>query len=51
MKTIVYSQNGNALYELDMPKPQPGERDLLVKIHAIGVNPMSTKVHRGAPTD
>jgi len=57
MKAIVYSQNcvtisdENALYELDVAKPQPGARDLLVKIHAIAVNPVDTKVRNGAPTD
>ncbi|KJV25552.1 zinc-binding alcohol dehydrogenase family protein [Pantoea sp. SM3] len=57
MKAIVYSQNGlpisdeNALYELDVAQPQPGARDLLVKIHAIAVNPVDTKVRNGAPTD
>ncbi|MCA1177281.1 MULTISPECIES: zinc-binding alcohol dehydrogenase family protein [unclassified Pantoea] len=57
MKAIVYSQNGlpisdeNALYELDVAKPQPGARDLLVNIHAIAVNPVDTKVRNGAPTD
>ncbi len=57
MKAIVYSQNGlpisdeNALYELDVEKPSPGARDLLVKIHAIAVNPVDTKVRAGAPTD
>ncbi len=57
MKAIVYSQNGlpisdeNALYDLDVAKPQPGARDLLVKISAIAVNPVDTKVRHGAPTD
>ncbi|MBP2199341.1 zinc-binding alcohol dehydrogenase family protein [Pantoea cypripedii] len=57
MKAIVYSQNGlpisdeNALYDLDVAKPQPGARDLLVKINAIAVNPVDTKVRAGAPTD
>lgn len=57
MKAIVYSQNGlpisdeNALYELEVDKPTPGARDLLVKIHAIAVNPVDTKVRAGAPTD
>ncbi|KHJ67935.1 NADPH:quinone reductase [Pantoea rodasii] len=57
MKAIVYSQNGlpisdeNALYDLDVAKPQPGARDLLVKISAIAVNPVDTKVRNGAPTD
>jgi zinc-binding alcohol dehydrogenase family protein len=57
MKAIVYRQNGlpienpDALCELDLPVPSPGPRDLLVKIEAIAVNPVDTKVRRGAPTD
>ncbi|HDJ1438604.1 zinc-binding alcohol dehydrogenase family protein [Serratia rubidaea] len=57
MKAIVYRQNGlpiadpQSLYETDLPKPQPGPRDLLVKIRAISVNPVDTKVRNGAPTD
>lgn len=57
MKAIVYSQNGlpitdpQSLYEAELPKPQPGARDLLVKIRAISVNPVDTKVRNGAPTD
>lgn len=57
MKAIVYSQNGlpisdeNALYDTDVAKPQPGARDLLVKINAIAVNPVDTKVRKGAATE
>lgn len=57
MKAIVYSQNDlpitdeKALYALDVAKPEPGARDLLVKIAAIAVNPVDTKVRKGAPTD
>jgi len=57
MKAVVYSQNGlpvsdeNALYDIDVDKPQPGERDLLVKISAIAVNPVDTKVRKNAPTE
>lgn len=57
MKAIVYSQNGlpisdeNALYEVEVAKPEPGARDLRVKIQAIAVNPVDTKVRNGAPTD
>lgn len=29
--------------------PQPGERDLLVEVHAVSVNPVDTKVCRGMP--
>lgn len=55
MKAIVYSQNElpitdeKSLYEMDFPKPQPGEHDLLVKIAAIAVNPVDTKVRHNAP--
>ncbi|HEJ9094865.1 zinc-binding alcohol dehydrogenase family protein [Serratia odorifera] len=55
MKAIVYSQNDlpiineESLYEMDLPKPQPGERDLLVKISAIAVNPVDTKVRKNSP--
>ncbi|BEU27468.1 zinc-binding alcohol dehydrogenase family protein [Paraburkholderia sp. 22B1P] len=53
MKAIVYDQSGlpiddsRALFEVDMPKPVPGPRDLLVKIEAISVNPVDTKVRAG----
>jgi zinc-binding alcohol dehydrogenase family protein len=57
MKAIVYSQHGlpvedpRSLYEMELPKPEPGGRDLLVKIRAIAVNPVDTKVRKGSPTD
>ncbi|KVL69812.1 zinc-binding alcohol dehydrogenase family protein [Burkholderia ubonensis] len=57
MKAIVYTQHGlpadnpESLYEMEIPKPEPGPRDLLVKIRAIAVNPVDTKVRKGAPTD
>jgi zinc-binding alcohol dehydrogenase family protein len=56
LKAIVYSQHGlpindpHSLYETDLPIPQPGLRDLLVKVRAVAVNPVDTKVRRGAPT-
>ncbi|MBJ3814456.1 zinc-binding alcohol dehydrogenase family protein [Shimwellia pseudoproteus] len=55
MKAIVYSQNDlpiaddTSLYQIDLPTPQPGEHDLLVKIAAIAVNPVDTKVRHNAP--
>lgn len=57
MKAIVYSQHGlpitdpQSLYETDLPTPPLGARDLLVKIHAVAVNPVDTKVRAGSPTD
>ncbi len=56
MKAIVYSQNGlpiadpQLLYATTLPQPQPGAHDLLVKIAAIAVNPVDTKVRNNAPT-
>lgn len=57
MKAIVYTQHGlpasdpKSLFETDLPQPTPGPLDLLVKIRAIAVNPVDTKVRIGAPTD
>jgi zinc-binding alcohol dehydrogenase family protein len=53
MKAIVYDQPGlpiedaRALYDTELPKPEPGPRDLLVKIRAIAVNPVDTKIRAG----
>jgi zinc-binding alcohol dehydrogenase family protein len=53
MKAIVYDQvglpieNPRALHETELPKPAPGPHDLLVKIRAIAVNPVDTKVRAG----
>jgi zinc-binding alcohol dehydrogenase family protein len=53
MKAVVYAQAGlpiddpQALYEVDLPKPEPGPRDLLVKIEAISVNPVDSKLRQG----
>lgn len=33
-----------ALLDLELPQPEPGPRDLLVRIEAIAVNPVDTKV-------
>jgi zinc-binding alcohol dehydrogenase family protein len=57
MKAIVYKQHGlpaenpRSLYDTDLDKPAPGHRDLLVKIRAVAVNPVDTKVRQGSPTD
>ncbi len=57
MKAIVYKQHGlpaenpRSLYDTDLDKPAPGPRDLLVKIRAVAVNPVDTKVRQGSPTD
>ncbi|QAV47577.1 zinc-binding alcohol dehydrogenase family protein [Pantoea agglomerans] len=54
MKAVVYKDNklpitdANSLYETILPKPQPGRHDLLVRVAAIAVNPVDTKVRRNA---
>ena len=34
----------DSLVELDLPKPEPIGRDLLVRVEAVSVNPVDTKV-------
>ncbi|QBE66464.1 zinc-binding alcohol dehydrogenase family protein [Pseudoduganella lutea] len=54
MKAIVYTEHGlpidsaASLVEMELPDPIPGPRDLLVRVHAVSVNPVDTKVRRGA---
>lgn len=49
MKAVGYTQslpitNPAALQDLELPTPQAGARDLLVRVKAISVNPVDTKV-------
>lgn len=49
MRAIGYQTPGpidrpDALVDIDLPRPAPGPRDLLVQVHAISVNPVDTKV-------
>ena len=51
MKAIGYRQNlpvdqPHALEDLELPAPRPGPRDLLVRVTAVSVNPVDTKVRR-----
>jgi len=39
----------DALQDVELPKPAPGERDLLVRIEAVSVNPVDTKVRAPKP--
>ena len=53
MKAIAYYQSlpidhAEALLDIELPAPQPGPRDLLVRVMAISVNPVDTKVRRSA---
>lgn len=51
MKAIAYYQSlpaddARALQDVELPDPMPGLRDLLVRVSAISVNPVDTKVRR-----
>lgn len=54
MKAIAFTQHGlpiedpNSLIDMDLPKPTPGSRDLLVEVLAISVNPVDTKIRAGS---
>lgn len=54
MKAIGYHQSGglDALVDIDVAMPQPGPRDLLVRVKAVSVNPVDVKTRAGsAPHD
>ena len=51
MKAVGYREAGplgrpDALVDLELPDPEPGPRDLLVRVAAVSVNPIDTKVRR-----
>ncbi|MBX4917417.1 MULTISPECIES: zinc-binding alcohol dehydrogenase family protein [Rhizobium] len=53
MKAIGYQAPGaiareDALQDIEVPRPVPAGRDLLVKVKAVSVNPVDTKVREGA---
>ena len=52
MKAVGYRRNlpiddPEALLDVELAEPEPGPRDLLVKVAAVSVNPVDTKVRRG----
>ncbi|TPV97103.1 MAG: zinc-binding alcohol dehydrogenase family protein [Myxococcales bacterium FL481] len=55
MRAIVYKESRQidhpeALFEIELPEPQPGPRDLLVRVQAISVNPVDYKVRQRMPS-
>jgi len=51
MKAVAYRQSGeisraDALVDVELPLPEPGPHDLRVRVTAISVNPVDTKVRR-----
>lgn len=56
MKAVAYSKAGtierdDALVDIDLQKPVPGPRDLLVAVDAISVNPVDTKIRKNVSPD
>jgi zinc-binding alcohol dehydrogenase family protein len=52
MKAVAYRKNlpinaPEALEDVELPAPARGARDLLVRVHAVSVNPVDTKVRAG----
>jgi NADPH:quinone reductase-like Zn-dependent oxidoreductase len=53
MRALVLERPGkpDTLHETDMPKPEPGEGEVRVKVHAVGLNPVDYKLAAsGFPT-
>ncbi len=53
MKAVGYHQSlpiddPAALQDIELPTPVPGPHDLLVRVHAVSVNPVDTKVRKRA---
>lgn len=46
MKAVGYNTTGDisVLQNIMLPKPEPGPRDLLVKVEAVSINPVDTKI-------
>jgi NADPH2:quinone reductase len=49
MKAVGIHEHGghDKLVPLDLPRPTPGEHDLLVEVHASAVNPVDFKIRQG----
>ena len=52
MRAVVFRKSlpiadADALVDVELPRPEAGGRDLLVKVEAVSVNPVDTKVRRG----
>jgi len=49
MRAIGFTEHGGpeVLRFVEVPDPQPGPRDLVVRVHAAGVNPVDAKVRAG----
>ena len=48
MRAVTVSDYGEEATVSDLPKPQPGPGQVLIKVHAAGMNPMDRKIASGA---
>ncbi len=56
MRAVGYRTAGaldapESLLDIELPRPEPGPRDLLVQVRAVSVNPVDTKVRRRASAE
>jgi zinc-binding alcohol dehydrogenase family protein len=56
MKAVAYSQplpvtDAQSLVDIELPDPVPSGRDLLVRVQAVSVNPVDTKVRKNTSPD
>jgi NADPH:quinone reductase-like Zn-dependent oxidoreductase len=51
MRAIAISDFGSTPTLTDLPRPEPGPADMLVKLHAAGLNPVDWKIAGGAFRD
>ncbi|MDR6788540.1 zinc-binding alcohol dehydrogenase family protein [Sphingomonas sp. BE138] len=53
MKAVGYTRNGDSavLKDIELARPKPSDRDLLVAVKAVSVNPVDTKVRANTPGD
>ncbi len=45
------NSNPDSLQDIVLPRPEPKDRDLLVRVEAISVNPVDTKIRRSQSSD
>lgn len=56
MRAVIYKQpleidHPDALLDMELPDPVPGPMDLLVRVEAVSVNPVDTKIRQGVKPD
>jgi NADPH:quinone reductase-like Zn-dependent oxidoreductase len=47
MRAYVVERPGEAFTQFDLPRPAPSAGQVLVRVHASGVNPLDTKIRAG----